>query len=181
MTKQNDKNANTSPSADATKAITDPRLKPVIKLIETQLLPVKEALADFAKAMLGNTIILENRIKSFEKYSPSTRENIRDEPQVPNETPSFIPRSARVKLELNHSKALANDKVILKRDLEECKKEFTKVTKIFQTCADIELKYCKDERIKSFLAFTLKITEALANEHHIEQPSILYPYDYYLP
>jgi len=173
MTKQNDKNANTSPSADATKAIADPRLKPVIKLIETQLLPVKEVLADFAKAMLDNTIILENRIKSFEKYSPRTLEDTPNEPQEPNETPSFIPRSARVKLDLNHSKALANDTAIngLKRELEECKKEFTtKVTKIFQTCAEIELKYCKDERIKTFLAFTLKITEALIIFERIERP-----------
>ncbi len=173
MTENNDKNANTLLGADATKSVTDPRLKPVINLIETQLMPIKEVLADFAKAMLDNTIILENRIKSFEKYSPRTLEDTPNETQEPNETPSFIPRSARVKLDLNHSKALANDTAIngLKRELEECKKEFTtKVTKIFQTCAEIEMKYCKDERIKTFLAFTLKITEALIIFERIERP-----------
>jgi hypothetical protein len=89
MTKQNEKNANTPPGADEKKAIADPRLKPIVKLIETQLMPVKEVLADFAKAMLDNTITLENRIKSFEKYSPRTLEDTPNEPQEPNE-PSFI-------------------------------------------------------------------------------------------
>ena len=59
MTKQKDNsNANTKPSAD-------PRLKTVTALIEKQLLPVKEVLADFAKAMLDNTSNLNNRIKSL--------------------------------------------------------------------------------------------------------------------
>jgi len=174
MTKQNEKNANTPPGADEKKAIADPRLKPIVKLIETQLMPVKEVLADFAKAMLDNTITLENRIKSFEKYSPRTLEDTPNEPQEPNE-PSFIPRSARVKLELNYSKALANDTEIirLKRELEECKKDFTtKVTKVFQTCAEIELKHYKEERVKTFLAFTLKITEALLVFERIERPMV---------
>jgi len=96
----------------------------------SQLMPVKEVFADFAKAMLDNTITLENRTKSFEKYSPRTLEDTPKEPQEPNE-PSFILRSARVKLELNYSKALANDTEIirLKRESEECKKDFT--TKVY--------------------------------------------------
>ena len=86
MTKNNDKNANTLLGADATKSVTDPRLKPVINLIETQLMPIKEVLADFAKAMLDNTITLENRIKSFEKYSPPIGDDLPNEPQDPNNT-----------------------------------------------------------------------------------------------
>jgi hypothetical protein len=174
MTKQNEKNANTTPGTDERKAIADPRLKPIVKLIEMQLMPVKEVLADFPKAMLDNMITLENHFKSSEKYSPPTMEDTPNEPQEPNE-PSFIPRSAREKLELNHSKALANDTEIirLKRELEECKKDFTtKVTKVFQTCTGIELKHCKEERVKTFLAFTLKITEALLVFNRIERPMI---------
>jgi hypothetical protein len=78
--------------------------------------------------MLDNMIALENRIKSFNKYSSvTTDDNInepQDPPQDPNALPSFIPRSARVKLELNCSKALANDMAIndLKKELEICKK-----------------------------------------------------------
>ena len=176
MTNHNDLNlnANTLPGADEKKAIADPRLKPIVKLIETQLMPVKEVLADFAKAMLDNTIALENRIKSFEKYSPRTLEDTPNEPQEPNE-PSFIPRSARVKLELNYSKALANDTEIngLKRELELCKKDFTrKVTMIFKSCAELELNHCKLDRIKTFLAYTLKITEALIVFERIERPMV---------
>jgi len=174
MKKHNDKNANTSPGEDMMKATADPRLKSVVTLIETQLSPVKEVLADFAKAMLDNTITLENRIKSFEKYSPPTMEDTPNEPQEPNEL-SFIPRSARVKLELNHSKALANDTEIirLKRDLELCKKEFTeKVTKVFKTCAELELNYCKQERITTFLSYALKITKALIVFERIETPLV---------
>ncbi len=124
--------------------------------------------------MLDNTINVEKHIKSFEKYSPATMENTLNEPQDPNE-PSFIPKSARVKLELNYSKALANETEIirLKRELEECKKDFTtKVTKVFQTCAEIELKHYKEERVKTFLAFTLKITEALLVFERIERPMV---------
>jgi len=174
MTNNNDQNANTLPGADEKKAIADPRLKPIVKLIETQLMPVKEVLADFAKAMLDNTITLENRIKSLEKYSPSTLDDTPNEPQDPNEL-SFIPRSARVKLELNYSKALANDTAIngLKRELEQCKKDFTrKVTMIFKSCAELELNHCKLDRIKTFLAFTLKITEALIVFERIERPMV---------
>ena len=86
MKKHNDKNANTSPGEDMMKATADPRLKSVVTLIETQLSPVKEVLADFAKAMLDNTITLENRIKSFEKYSPPIGDDLPNEPQDPNNT-----------------------------------------------------------------------------------------------
>jgi hypothetical protein len=137
-------------------------------------LPVKEVLADFAKAMLDNMITLENRIKSFKKYSPSTLEDTPNEPQDPNEL-SFIPKSARVKLELNYCKALANDMEIngLKRELELCKKDFTrKVTMIFKSCAKLELNHCKLDRIKTFLAYTLKITEALIVFERIEWPMV---------
>jgi hypothetical protein len=174
LEKHNDKNANTSPGADTMKAIADPRLKSVVTLIEMQLTPVKEILADFAKVMLDNTITLKNHIKSFEKYSPPTMEDTPNEPQEPNEL-SFIPRSARVKLELNHSKALVNDTEIirLERDLELCKKEFTeKVTKIFKTCAELELNHCKQERIITFLSYTLKITKALIVFERIETPLV---------
>jgi hypothetical protein len=174
MTNHNDLKANTLPGADEKKAISDPQLKPIIKLIEMQLMPVKEVLADFAKAMLDNTITLENRIKSFEKYSPRTLEDTPNELQDPNEL-FFIPRSARVKLELNYSKALANNTAIneLKRELEECKKDFTrKVTMIFKSCAELELNHCKLDRIKTFLAFTLKITEALIVFERIEWPMV---------
>jgi hypothetical protein len=174
MTNHNDLNANTLLGADEKKAIADPRLKPIVKLIETQLMPVKEVLADFAKAMLDNTITLENRIKSFEKYSPSTLEDTPNEPQDPNEL-SFIPKNARVKLKLNYSKALANDTAIngLKRELELCKKDFTrKVTMIFKSCAELEQNHCKLDRITTFLAYTLKITEALIVFERIEQPMV---------
>jgi len=181
MTNNNDKNANTTPGVDTVKAIADPRLKSVVTLIETQLTPVKEVLADFAKAMLDNTIALENRIKSFKKYSSVTNEDNIDEPQEPpqdppqdpNALPSFIPRSARVKLELSYSKALANDTAIndLKKELELCKREFTtKVTKIFGSCAEIEMIHCKEERIKTFLSYTMKITKALTVFERIETP-----------
>jgi len=87
MTNNNDKNANTTPGVDTVKAIADPRLKSVVTLIEMQLTPVKEVLADFAKAMLDNTIALENRIKSFKKYSSVTNEDNIDEPQEPSQDP----------------------------------------------------------------------------------------------
>ncbi len=101
--------------------------------------------------MLDNTINVEKHIKSFEKYSPATMENTLNEPQVPNE-PSFIPKSARGKLELNYSKALANDTAIndLKRKLEHCKKDLAfKAIMIFRYCAKLELNHYKLDQIKT--------------------------------
>jgi len=148
MTKQKDNsNANTKPSAD-------PRLKPVTALIETHLLLVKEVLADFAKAMLDNTSNLNNRIKSLGKFNATTSaEPHANESQPPNNNPTFIPRSARIKLKLNHSSTLANDTALkgLKERLELCKQNFTQeVTSIFKECAEIEVKHFKEQRTKNF-------------------------------
>jgi hypothetical protein len=158
MTKQKDNsNANTKPSAD-------PRLKTVTALIEKQLLPVKEVLADFAKAMLDNTSNLNNRIKSLgESNATTSAETNANEPQPPNNNPTFIPRSARIKLELNHSSTLANDTELkgLKERLELCKQSFTQeVTSIFKKCAEIEVKHSKEQRTKTFLVHTHKIAQA---------------------
>jgi len=59
----------------------------------------------------------------------------------------------------------------LKKELELCKREFTtKVTKIFGSCAEIEMIHCKEERIKTFLSYTMKITKALTVFERIETP-----------
>ncbi len=90
--KKNTDDANTKTSAEATKAIADARLKPIIPIIETQLMPVKEVLADFAKAMLDSTNEIKHRITSLEKYSTITiGEPTTNEPPPPNQNPSFIP------------------------------------------------------------------------------------------
>jgi len=89
--------------------------------------------------------------------------------------PSFIPRSSRVKLDLSYSKALANDTAIdgLKRDLELCKKEFTeKVTKIFKSCAELEMNHCKQDRIRTFLSYTLNTIRALIVFERIDTPLV---------
>jgi hypothetical protein len=56
-----------------------PRVKPIIKFIEKQLMLVKEVLA---KAMLDDAINLKNHIKSLEKYSLTTIKDIFHEPQI---------------------------------------------------------------------------------------------------
>jgi hypothetical protein len=91
MTKQKDNsNANTKQSAD-------PLLKTVTILIEMQLSPVKEVIADLAKAMLDNTSNLNNRIKSLSKFNATTTsEPNANEPQPPINNHTFIPRSARI-------------------------------------------------------------------------------------
>ncbi len=166
MTKQKDNsNANTKPSAD-------PRLKTVTALIETQLSPVKEVIADLAKAMLDNTSNLNNRIKSLSKFNATTTaEPNANEPQPPTNNHTFIPRSARIKLELNHSSTLANDTKLkgLKERLELCKQSFTQeITSIFKACAEIEVEHAKEQRTKTFLAHTHKITQALISFEKID-------------
>ncbi len=47
--------ANSKPRADGNSAMTDIHLKSILLIIEMQLAPVKEAIEDFAKAMLNNT------------------------------------------------------------------------------------------------------------------------------
>ncbi len=43
---------------------------------------------------------------------------------------------------------------------------------IFKSCAELELNHCNLDRIKTFLAFTLKITEALIVFERIERPMV---------
>jgi len=166
MTKQKDNsNANTKPSAD-------PRLKTVTALIETQLSPVKEVIADLAKAMLDNTSNLNNHIKSLSKFNATTTaEPNANEHQPPTNNHTFIPRSARIKLELNHSSTLANDTKLkgLKERLELCKQSFTQeITSTFKACAEIEVEHAKEQRTKTFLAHTHKITQALISLEKID-------------
>ncbi len=69
MTNNNDLNANTLPGADEKKAITDPRLKPIVKLIETQLMPVKEVLADYAQKRNRNSPPVSGNQRSLNSSS----------------------------------------------------------------------------------------------------------------
>jgi hypothetical protein len=166
--------ANAKPSADGNSAKTDERLKSILPVIETQPMPVKEALADFAKAMLTNTNHLNHRIMSLNKFSPTTMvETTTNEPQPQNNLSSFIPRSARINIKLKYSNATANDTSIkgLEEKLEELNKNFTQeVTNIFKSCAELEVKNVKENRIKTFLSYTHKITQALILFEKINVP-----------
>jgi hypothetical protein len=174
--KKNTDDANTKTSAEATKAVADVRLKPIIPIIETQLMPVKEVLADFAKAMLDSTTELKRRTTSLEKYSTTTiGDPTTNEPHPPNQNPSFTPRSARINIDLKYSSTLANDTGIkgLKERLELCKKTFKdEVTDIFKTCAEIEATNAKETRIKTFLTYIVQIADFLIIFEKLETPLV---------
>jgi hypothetical protein len=107
MTKTKEANANTKPGVDKNDPTADVRLKSILPVIATQLIPVKEALVDFAKTMLANTTHLNKRIATLEKFNST--ETSSSMPQLSNDMSPYVPKSARIKLTLQYSTALAND------------------------------------------------------------------------
>jgi len=94
-------NASTKPGVDKNDPTKDVRLKSILPVIETQLIPVKEALAEFAKAMIANTTSLNKRIATLEKFTPTGTTT--NEPPPTNTISPYIPKSARIKLSLQYS------------------------------------------------------------------------------
>jgi hypothetical protein len=123
--------------------------------------------------MLANTTKLNKRIATLEKFNPT--ETSSTVPQPSNNTPPYIPKSARIKLSLQYSTALANDMTIkeLTEKLEVVKKDFmSKTTEILKDCAALEVKKAKELRIKAFLTNTHKITDALILYEQVHTPLV---------
>jgi hypothetical protein len=150
---------------DVKTPMTDPRLKSIIPLIATQLIPIQEVITAFAKVMLDNTRALKSRkatLAKFCKIIPATQ-NIATE--LPNQSSSmYIPKSARLKTTLTYSKALANETELkdLQEELMQCNKDYgQKVAYIFERCAKLEEKNERISRVKAFLSHCLKLTQGL--------------------
>ena len=87
-----------------------------------QLPPIQEVIIYYAKAMLDKTHALRSRQATLAKF----RKTIPNKPNTANgtSTPSssfYVPKSARVKINLTYSNALKNETEI--KDLEEELKE----------------------------------------------------------
>ncbi len=98
----------------------------------------------------------------FSKPMPAIQ-NTATELPTPNSS-LYIPKSARVKITLTYSKALANETEIkdLQEELMKCNKEYgQKVAYIFEQCAKLEEKNEKISRVKTFLSHCLKLTQGL--------------------
>jgi len=143
-----------SKGKDVKKPMTDPRLKSILPLIATQLVPIQEVITTFAKEMLENTRALKNRKSTLAKFYKTTPEN----PSM------YIPRSARLKTSLTFSKTLAKEAEIqdLQEELLRCNKEYgEKVSYIFERCAKLEEKHERISRIKTFLLQCHKLAQGL--------------------
>ena len=101
----------------------------------------------------------------MEKFTTLTPTNsITNEPQPPsNNNSSYIPKSARIKLTLQYSHALANYMTIkgLEEKLELIKKDFMqKTTNVLKDCAELEANITIEHQIKTFLFHMHNITQA---------------------
>jgi hypothetical protein len=169
--KKNTDDANTITSVEATKAIADACLNPIIPIIEMQLMPVKEFLTDFAKAMSDSMTELKHHTTSLEKYSTTTiDESTTNETQHLYQKPSFIPRSARIKLNLKNSSTLANDTGIkgLKKGWNYVKGILSKKLLALKSKLKTPKKIC----IKTFLTYNLQITDALIIFEKLDTPLV---------
>lgn len=133
--------ANAKPGED------DIRLKSILPVIATQLIPVQKTFADFAKAMLKNTTDLRARLATLEKFDSTI-------------DPPYIPKSARVNIKLQYSNGLANETNI--KDLEKALLDLNNsymnsVTEIFKKCAEEEVQKVKRERIVIFNSYLHQI------------------------
>jgi hypothetical protein len=123
--------------------------------------------------MLANTTHLNKRIATLEKFNST--ETSSSMPQLSNDMSPYVPKSARIKLTLQYSAALANDTTLkdLKEKLEEAKKDFmSKTTEILKDCATLEVKKAKELRINAFLSNIHKITDALIFFEQVHNPLV---------
>jgi hypothetical protein len=112
-----------SSEKDPKKQTSNPRLKSIPKLIETQLALIQEVMIYYAKAILDKTCALKGcqatLLAKFRKIIPNNITTANN-----TSTPSsffYITKSARVKVTLTYSNALKNETEI--KDLEEELKE----------------------------------------------------------
>jgi hypothetical protein len=154
-----------SKGTDVKKPMTDPRLKSILPLIETQLIPIQEVITDFAKVMLDNTRALKSRSATVAKFRKPTSAIQTTTTELPNPSPSlYIPKSARVKITLTYSKALANETEIkdLQEELFQCKDEFgRKIAYIFERVAKLEEKNERTSRVQAFLMHCYKLIQGI--------------------
>jgi hypothetical protein len=154
----------TSKGNEVKTPMTDPRLKSILPLIETQLIPIQEVITDFAKVMLDKTRALESRnatVAKFRKPMPTTQTTATE---LPNPCSSYIPKSARVKITLTYSKALANETEVqdLQEELSQCKETFgRKIAYIFERIALLEERQEKTSRAQAFLTYCYKLIQGL--------------------
>jgi hypothetical protein len=155
----------TSKGNEVKTPMTDPRLKSILPLIETQLIPIQEVITDFAKVMLDKTRALKSRnatVAKFRKPMPTIQTTATE---LPNPCSSlYIPKSARVKITLTYSKALANETEVqdLQEELSHCKETFgRKIAYIFERIALLEEKQEKTSRVQAFLSNCYKLIQGL--------------------
>ena len=114
-----------SSEKDPKKQTNDPRLKSILKLIETQLAPIQEVIIYYAKAILDKTHAVKSRQATLAKFKKLIPNNVSTANGLPTPSSTFyIPKSARVKITLTYSNALKNETEI--KDLEEELKESKK-------------------------------------------------------
>jgi len=155
----------TSKGNEVKTPMTDPQLKSILPLIETQLIPIQEVITDFAKVMLDKTRALKSRnatVAKFRKPMPTIQTTATE---LPNPCSSlYIPKSARVKITLTYSKALANETEVqdLQDELSQCKETFgRKIAYIFERIALLEEKQEKTSRVQAFLTNCYKLIQGL--------------------
>ncbi len=162
-TARNDGSNSSSDKKDSKSQSNDPRLKSILNLIATQLPPIQEVIIHYAKAMLDKTRALKSRQATLAKF----RKTIPNKPNTANgtSTPSssfYVPKSARVKINLTYSNALKNETEI--KDLEEELKESisifgARVACIFERTAKLEEIQEKTSRLHTFLNYCHKLIQ----------------------
>ncbi len=145
-------------------SLVNPRLKTILPLIATQLIPIQQVFTDFAIVMLNNMKTLQNRINTLAKFEQNTTVKPNATELTVDNNTTYIPKSALIKTSINVSNAcaLANDTKIkeLRTELVGYKKDFgTKVATIFKQCAELEVKTEKAARIQTFLSYSSKLTQ----------------------
>jgi hypothetical protein len=136
-----------SKGTEVKKTMTDPRLKSILPLIKTQLIPIQEVITDFAKVMLDKMRALKSHnatLAKFRKPMPVTQTTAAELPNPSSS--SYIHKSARVKITLTYSKALANEAEVqdLQEELSQCKTKFgQQIASIFERVAKLEEKHKK--------------------------------------
>ena len=152
-----------SSEKDPKKQTNDPRLKSILKLIETQLAPIQEVMIYYAKAILDKTCTVKSRQATLAKFRKTIPNNITTANNTSTPSSSFyIPKSARVKITLTYSNALKNETEI--KDLEEELKESisifgSRVACIFERTAKLEETQEKISRLKIFLTYCHKLIQ----------------------
>jgi len=149
-TARNDGSNSSSDKKDSKSQSNDPRLKSILNLIATQLPPIQEVIIYYAKAMLDKTRALKSRQATLAKFRKTIPKSF------------YVPKSARVKINLTYSNALKNETEI--KDLEEELKESisifgARVACIFERTAKLEEIQEKTSRLHTFLNYCHKLIQ----------------------